>query len=114
MRYIKYAILGILAIIMVTIAIANRGPLTIRLLPEELSGLLGYSWQITLPTFVTLLLAVIFGIVLGFVWEWVREHKHRASAVAERRAREKLESQLGPDRTKETGGDDVLALLEGK
>ena len=113
MRYIRYAILAVLAIVMVTIAIANRGPLTLRLLPEELEGLAGFSWQITLPAFVTLLLAVIFGVVLGFVWEWVREHKHRATAASERKAREKLESQLGPQRTKATGGDDVLARLEG-
>jgi len=113
MRYIRYAILAILAIVMVTIAVANRGPLTLRLLPQELSGLLGFSWEITLPAFVTLLLAVLFGVVLGFVWEWIREHKHRVTAATERQAREKLESELGPKRSKASGGDDVLALLEG-
>ncbi len=114
MRYIRYAVLAVLAIVMVTVAIANRGPLTLRLLPEELSGLFGFSWQITLPIFIVLLLAVLFGVVLGFVWEWIREHRYRAEAVGERRAREKLEQQLGPARTSETGGDDVLALLEGR
>ena len=52
MRYIRYAILAVLAIVMVTIAIANRGPITLRLLPEELTGLLGLSWEITLPVFI--------------------------------------------------------------
>ena len=114
MRYIRYAVLAFLAVVMVTVAIANRGPLTLRLLPEELSGLFGYSWQITLPVFIVLLIAVLFGVVLGFVWEWIREHKHRAEAVTERRARQKLEGELGPARSKESGGDDVLALLEGR
>ena len=65
MRYIRYVVLAVLAIVMVTVAIANRGPLTLRLLPEEMEGLLGFSWQITLPAFVTLLLAVVFGVILG-------------------------------------------------
>ena len=54
MRHIRYGILAALAIVMVTIAIANRGPITLRLLPEELSGLFGFSWEITLPVFVVL------------------------------------------------------------
>lgn len=113
MRYIKYAILAFLAIVMITVALANRAPLTLRLLPEEMSGLLGLSWSVTLPAFVILLIAVIFGVVLGFVWEWIREHKHRAAAVTERKRRKELEAEVGPNRSKASGGDDVLALLEG-
>jgi uncharacterized integral membrane protein len=114
MRYLRYAILATLAVVMVTVAIANRGPITLRLLPSELTGLFGFSWQITLPVFVVLLIAVLFGVVLGFVWEWIREHRFRAEAVTQRRAREKLEKEIGPARSKSTGGDDVLALLEGR
>ncbi len=113
MRYIRYSILAILGIMLITVAVANRSPLTLRLLPEEMSGLLGFSWQITLPTFIILLIAVCFGVVLGFVWEWIREHKHRAEAATERKKRESLEKEMGPRRSKEAGGDDVLALLEG-
>ena len=113
MRYLRYLVLAVLAIILVTVALANRGPLTLRLLPEDMSGLLGLSLQITLPAFVVLLLAVIFGGVLGFVWEGIREHKHRAAAATERKMRQKLEGEMGTGRSKETGGDDVLALLEG-
>jgi uncharacterized integral membrane protein len=114
MRYLRYAILAALAIVMVTVAIANRGPITLRLLPEELTGLFGFSWQITLPVFVVLLIAVMFGVVLGFVWEWIREHKYRRDAVVERRSRVELERALGAAGQKQKPGDDVLALLEGK
>jgi len=113
MRYIRYLVLAVLGIILVTVAVANRDPLTLRLLPEEMSGLLGYSWEITLPTFIILLVAVCFGVVLGFVWEWIREHKHRSAAATERKMRESLEKEMGPRRSNESGGDDVLALLEG-
>ncbi len=113
MRYVRYLVLAILGIILVTVAVANRDMLTLRLLPEELSGLLGFSWDVTLPTFIVLLIAVGFGVILGFVWEWVREHKHRSAASTERKMRETLEQEMGPSRSKKTGGDDVLALLEG-
>ena len=114
MRHIRYGILAALAIVMVTIAIANRGPITLRLLPGELSGLFGFSWEITLPVFVVLLLAVMFGVVLGFVWEWIREHKYRRVAVVERQTREQLEKELKSSGVPTRQGDDVLALLEGR
>ena len=37
----------------------------------------------------------------------------RAAAATERKMRQKLEGEMGTGRSKETGGDDVLALLEG-
>jgi len=114
MRYLRYAILAALAIVMVTVAIANRGPITLRLLPEQLTGLFGFSWQITMPVFVVLLIAVMFGVVLGFVWEWIREHKYRRDAVVERRSRVELERELGASGKSSKPGDDVLALLESR
>jgi len=113
MRYIRYLILLVFAIVLTTIALANRGPLTVRLLPEELEGLLGFSWQVTFPAFLILLAAVLVGVLLGFVWEWVREHRFRAEAVRERTERERLEREVEKVSPSKAKGDDVLALLEG-
>ena len=112
MRHIRTAVLAVLAIILVTIALANRGPMTLKLLPDPLESLLGVSWEVTLPVFVVLVLAVAAGVLLGFVWEWVREHKHRSAAVTERRKREDLEKQMKSQAPKEDKGDDILALVE--
>lgn len=115
MRYVRYLVLGLIAVVLVTVAIANRQPLTLRLLPEELEGLFGLSWQITYPAFLILIAVVLVGVLLGFVWEWVREHRYRAEAAAERKERERLEREVkktAPPR--EDKGDDVLALLEGR
>lgn len=114
MRYIRYVVLGTIAIVLVTVALANRGPLTLRLLPEELTGLFGFSWQVTMPAFLILLAAVLVGIFLGFVWEWLREHRYRAEAVAERRERERLEREIKKSAPQPKKGDDVLALLESR
>ena len=115
MRYIRYLVLAAIAIALITVAIANRDPLTVRLLPAELEGLAGFSWQITLPAFLILLVAVLVGVLLGFVWEWVREHRYRAEAVVERKERQRLEREVEKTATEASdNGDDVLALLEGR
>ncbi len=113
MRFLRFLILGILAIVLITVAMANRDPLTIRLLPDALSRLVGVNWEITLPAFVILLVAVLAGVALGFVWEWVREHKHRATAATETKERQRLEETVRKVAPSEKKGDDVLALLEG-
>lgn len=112
MRYIRYLVLGVIAIALITVAVANRGPLTIRLLPEELEGLFGLSWQVTFPAFLILLAAMLIGLFLGFVWEWVREHRYRAEAAAERKERQRLEREVRKTAPRADKGDDVLALLE--
>ena len=115
MRYIRYTVLVAMAIVLITVAMANRAPLTIYLLPDELTGLLGFSWQITLPVFTILLVAVGAGVLLGFVWEWVREHKHRAEASTERKRRVELEQEVKTVAKPKAGnGDDVLAILDGR
>ena len=112
MRHIRTAVLAALAIVLVTIALANREPMTLRLLPETLQSLFGVSWEVTLPIFVVLVLAIGAGVLLGFVWEWVREHKHRSAAATERRKREDLEKQMKRQSPPQDKGDDILALVE--
>ncbi len=36
MRYLKYLFLALLAVVLLTVSLANRGMVTLRLLPEEL------------------------------------------------------------------------------
>lgn len=113
MRYIRYAFLAALAVCLVTVALANRGAVTLQLLPEGLTGFLGFSWSITLPLFIIIFGAIIFGVLIGFVWEWLREHKHRAEGARAKRSVAKLEREVKTIKTPESKtGDDVLALLE--
>ena len=112
MRYIRTIILVLLAIILVTVALANREPLTLRLLPEALQGLFGLSWQITLPTFIILLGTVMMGVLLGFVWEWVREHRYRSAAAQERRERLRLEAERA--KTQPEPKNDIVAYVDSR
>lgn len=113
MRYVRYAVLIVLAVCFVTIALANRELVTLQLLPVQLSGFLGWSWAVTLPLFLVVLGGVAAGVLFGFIWEWLREHKHRADAVRQRRQKEGLQREVRQMKTAKSGrGDDVLAMLE--
>ena len=111
-RYIWYLFLALLAILLVTVALANADLVTLRLLPETMAGFLGFSWQISLPLFLVVFLGIAAGLLIGFVWEWWREHRYRAEMRAERKQRQRLEREMAQVRTSGRKGDDVLALLE--
>lgn len=113
MRYIKYLFLAAVALVLVLLALANRDPVTLAVLPEGLAAWVGWNFVITLPLFIVLLGGIVAGLLIGFVWEWFREHRLRADAKAQRRERDRLarevESLRGDTRQNQ---DDVLALLE--
>lgn len=110
MRTVKLILMALILIAIVVLSVANRDIVTLKLLPEGLSGVLDAS--IRLPLFVVSLLSILVGMVIGYLFEWLREHKHRrrASANAQeadrlRRERDSLRRQTG------RADDDVLALL---
>ena len=113
MRYIRYAFLAILAIILICVALANRDIVTLALLPSGLAGIFGTNFQAQLPLYVVIFASILFGLLVGFVWEWLREHKHRAEARRNAREAGKLEREVRRLKgEKHQGKDDVLALLE--
>ena len=113
MRYIRYAFLAILAIVLVSVSLANRGMVTIKLMPDGLAELVGPNPAITLPVFLVILGGIVAGLIIGFVLEWMREHKHRRNASVKAREVHKLEREVGRLKTeKHQGKDEVLALLD--
>lgn len=113
MKYVKYAFLGLLGLALLIVALANRGPVVLRLLPDDLAGLVGWNWQVQLPLFIVILGGVVLGLLIGFIWEWLREHRIRAEAARAKRRVSRLEAEVSQMR--QTGAepqDDVLALLE--
>lgn len=113
MRYIRYLFLAAIGISLILVALANRGMVTIKLLPEEMAAYLGQPLEYQLPLFVVIFGGIVVGLLIGFVWEWFREHKHRADARAQKREKEKLEREVkGLKRKSNEGKDEVLALLD--
>lgn len=113
MRYIRYAFWAVVAICLITVGLANRGMVTLRAMPEFLADLLGISPVIEMPLFVAIFLGVGLGLLIGFLWEWLREHRFRSELSANKRQAKGLQREV--DRLKaekHEGKDEVLALLE--
>lgn len=111
MSFLRYLFLGVLALILLVLALANRMPVTLRVMPEDIGAYLGLTAGFTAPLFVVIFLAMAVGLLIGFVWEWLREHKHRVQARHERHEKERLERELSRTRPR-TEKDEVLALVD--
>lgn len=113
MRYIKYAFLAIVALALVAVAVANRDIVTLTLLPSGLAALAGMNQSIELPLFVVIIAGVAAGLLIGFVWEWLREFKQRAESARKDREIKELKRRLRRlQAEKHEGEDEVLALLD--
>ncbi|MCU0816953.1 MAG: LapA family protein [Cypionkella sp.] len=112
-RYLRYAFLAALALVLVTLALANRNPVVLRALPDTPATFLGFQWQMELPLYAVIFGGILAGVLIGFVWEWLREYKHRAEASSKARQVARLERELAVMRdTKPGSKDDVLAILD--
>jgi len=113
MRYIRYAILGALGIVLVSVCFANRTVVDLKLMPDAVAEFAGLNFSISLPLFVVVLGGIGAGLVIGFIWEWLREHKHRREAGTQAREVRKLSREVQKlKKQKHEGKDEVLALLE--
>jgi len=115
MKMIRYAFWAIVGLCLILIGLANRDAVTVRAMPEALGDLLGLSPDLELPLFVVIFVAVGAGLMIGFLWEWVREHRMRADARGKAREVETLRREVDQLRGAAAGAkseDDVLALLE--
>ena len=113
MRYIRYAFLAVLAIVLISVAMANRGMVTLNLLPGALADLTGFGWSIGLPLYVVIFASIAAGLLIGFVWEWLREHKHRAAESQAQRELKKTKREMRRmQQSGEEPKDEVLAILD--
>ena len=113
-RYLRLLLLAVLGLILLTVALANRAPVMVRLLPDDMAALTGLTWAMELPLFLIILGGILAGVLIGFVWEWVREHGHRATASQKSREVTRLERELAvlKDSSSVPPKDEVLALLD--
>ena len=113
MRYIRYLFLSVIAVVLITVALANRDLVTLRLMPDELAAVVGLTGTITVPLFLVIFAGIVVGLLIGFVWEYLREYKYRSALSKTGREATKLEREV--KRLKSTGNDgkdDILALIE--
>lgn len=113
MRYIRYASIAIFALALILVALANRVWVPVRLVPEELAGFTALSPGQEVPLFVVIFGGILAGLILGFIWEWIREAGERAAAARQHREMNRLRAEIRRlKRDKHEGSDEVMALLD--
>ena len=112
MRMIRYAFLVFLCISLVTMALANRTPVAVHLLPEDISTFSGFGFGAELPLFLVIFAGIVFGLLIGAVWEWFREAGQRAEASAAKREIARLHAEVTRLGGNQKPKDEVIALLE--
>lgn len=113
MRYIRYASIAIFAVALILVALANRGVVTVKVLPKELADLAALNPSYDVPLFIVMFGGILAGLVVGFIWEWIREAKERAAAARQTREMEQMRAEIRRLKgEKHEGKDEVLALLE--
>ena len=114
MRFLRLLFVTLLGVFLIMLALANREIVALNAFPAQFGQYLGGQWSVRMPLFLVLFLAIAFGMLMGLIWEWLREahlrreSTHRAQQVA------KLEREVGSLRDRHIAPrDEVLAIVDG-
>jgi len=113
LRYIRYGFLAALGLALIVLALANRSIVALKLLPDGIAGFAGFNLTLQLPLFLVVFAGIVAGLLIGFVWEWLREARIRTEGNRAKRTAASLEREVRRLKAApEQEEDDVLALLE--
>jgi len=112
-RLIRLLFLLCLALVLVTLAMSNRDIITLKLLTTELETYVGFNLAVPAPVYLVFFAGILLGLLVGFVWEFLRERRFRKTAKKATKQAASLERELGRLKEKTQGPkDEVLALLD--
>lgn len=113
LRLIKLLFLALVLVALVFLFFANNDPVTLNLMPDVMAGAMGLQNEYSVPLFIVVTGALLIGIVVGYVLEWLREHRYRSEAKTQRREAARLNQEVAQMKgRKGDSQDDVLAILE--
>ncbi len=113
MRYIRYASIAIFGIALVTIALANRELVTLKVLPDELGSAAAVHPSLQVPLFAVIFVSIFVGLVLGLIWEFMIEQGKKAELKKQASEAAKLRAEIASLKAeKHKDANDVLALLD--
>lgn len=81
-RFVRSLLSGVVAIVLVLLAVANRHDVVLSFDPLTQDT---PRWSVTAPMFWFLFAAVAFGVVIGGIAAWAKQGKWRKEARAKRR-----------------------------
>jgi uncharacterized integral membrane protein len=107
-NFLKALILFPIAIIVVLLAVANRGPVTLSLDPFSREA---PEVAFTVPLFAVIFGAVMLGVVLGGMGAWLAQGKHRRAERQYKREARRLRAD--PARARSGSASTALATVPG-
>lgn len=114
MKNIRYAFWAVVGLLLVLVGLANRDFATVRAMPPAFADMLGISPDVSLPMFIIIFVSVGVGLLIGFLWEWLREHRLRTDGRKQAREVNKLKREMDALKSEHVGPEDeVIALLDG-
>jgi uncharacterized integral membrane protein len=108
-NFLKALILFPLAILVVLLAVANRGPVTLSVDPFSREA---PEIAVTLPLFAVIFVAVMLGVFIGGMAAWLAQGKHRRAERRYKREARRLRAHTAPTRPGSTGSA-ALATIPG-
>lgn len=111
MRVISGLFWLLVALALVVLGLANREMVELKLLPDAIEARVGALPDLELPLFLVILGSVGLGLVLGLIWEWIREIPERAEARRTARELERLRAEVAREKGTQARTD-VLAGLD--
>jgi uncharacterized integral membrane protein len=100
MKFLKWLLITPLALIGLAFAIANRHETTVSF--DPFAGNDVSSPQVTVPLFILLFVAVLFGAILGGIATWLAQGKNRKAARLARSEADKWHSEADTLRAQAT------------
>ena len=113
MRIIRLSILVLLGAALVVLGVANMAPVDLYLVPQEI--LPGEQYVLRgIPLALVIFVAVVLGVVIGELLEYLRESKHRRQAAEKRREVGHLRQEVGRLSARLGDNDDDLPELPAR
>lgn len=113
LRLVKILFLCLVAAGLVLLFFANNEPVTLHLLPDQIADALGVRNEYTISLFFVVVATLILGIVVGFVWEWLREYRYRSEMRTHKREASRLSNEVAQMKGKTSDSqDDILAIVD--
>lgn len=109
MKAIKFGFAALVAIIIIVLAVANNGDISVRLWPDLTAYGVPAAPGVVLPMFVVGLMCGLVGFLLGAAREYLREGQVRSEARQNRKEAAKLKSKID-ELTADSQDDDIPAL----
>ncbi len=110
-NFLKAMFLFPIAIIVVLLAVANRGPVTLSLDPFSREA---PEIAFTVPLFALIFGAVMLGVILGGMAAWLAQGKHRRAERRYKREARRLRAHTAhEDHARPSSGSTALATVPG-